>query len=168
MAKCKYVRGCTRRRKNCQKGLKELLAGTTRTQTRPCDLRVGAGGGYRCPQGTYCGSNYFVESSGAGGSGSSSGWWPFSSSSSSHFGQLRARFRDGRVMASDTHVDTLGWGFLADYGSLGAAAISLLQCITLEGWSAHMYVASDAYGPTVTQVLGERVICQRLVFWARK
>jgi hypothetical protein len=139
-----------------------LLSGSSRTRTRLCDLSVhtddgdGAKGGYRCAQGTYCGSNYFVDNGGDDGSAgdaSEAVLWPLKAAAGSlGLGQLRPRFMDAYIMASDVFTPALAYGFSSDFSTIGMSMLLLFQCVTLEGWSEVMYNVSDGFGSTASSL----------------
>ncbi|KAE9244476.1 hypothetical protein PF004_g5659 [Phytophthora fragariae] len=79
-------------------------------------------GGYQCPSGSTCGSNYDT------------------------FGN--PRFRDELVMKDALHTSTLNWGYTT-YDNIGRAFLTIFQSVTEEGWTLIMYMTMDASYPAV-------------------
>jgi hypothetical protein len=61
------------------------------------------------------------------------------------------RFSDQKIMDSALYVEDLNWGYTG-FDNMGAAMLTIFQCITLEGWTPVQYMVADGYSVTLAAV----------------
>ncbi|CAM9511307.1 unnamed protein product, partial [Ectocarpus fasciculatus] len=61
------------------------------------------------------------------------------------------RFSDNRLVRSATFIEDLNFGY-SNFDNIGYAVLTAFQCVTMEGWTAVMYMVQDAMSPQAAAV----------------